>query len=145
MAGRRAPSFSGADGWQQSPPRSITQFRGSVLVVWFYSLSVRQCLRMVPALRALHAKDGVDVVGVHAPDFARDADPQAVALASAREGVTFPVVLDHRRTVFHRWQAERARAGWPVTYVVDPDGLVAATIQGTDTDRIQAAVNALLA
>lgn len=113
--------------------------------MWFYSLSAPQCLRMVPGLRDLHAQEGVAVVGVHSPDFARDADPQAVALASARHGVTFPVVLDHRRTVFHRWQADRPRVGWPVTYVVDPGGLVAATIDGTDTDGIRAAVDGLLA
>lgn len=142
---RRAPSFSGLDGWQQSAPRSVTQLRGSVAVVWFFSISSSTCMAMVPGLRSLadaHRSE-VQVIGIHSPDFARDADPHRLGRAAAMAGMTWPVGMDHRRTVFSRWQ-QGPQQGWPCTFVVDRDGRIVAEHHGGALGPIEAAVEAAL-
>jgi peroxiredoxin len=138
--------LSGLDGWLQSPPRSLSQHRGRVVLVWFFSLSAPGCVEMVPALRSLWEdhRGLVDVIGVHAPQFADDADPQRIALGVARAGMPWPVAMDHRRTVFTRWHADRARQGWPSTHVVDQQGRVVAIHDGAGVDPIRTTVEALL-
>lgn len=141
----RPPSLSGLDGWLQSPRRSLSQMHGSVGVIWFFTLDQPAGMAMVPGLRTLHAREGVQVLGIHSPDFARDADPRRVATAVAMAGMTWPVAMDHRRAVFSRWQADLPRRGWPWTVVLDREGRVAATLPGTDLEPITTTVDALLA
>ena len=147
VVGRRAPSLRGLDGWQQSAPRSLSMHRGQVVVVWFFTVSSPTCLAMVPGLRDLQQAHGEDVavIGVHSPDYARDADPRALGRRVAVAGMTWPVAMDHRRTVFSRWQEGHDPSGWPFTAVLGRDGRVGAVHVGGDVAAIAADVARLTA
>lgn len=134
---RRAPSLSGLDGWQQSAPRSLTQLRGQIVIIWFFSLSSPPAMSMVPGLRTLQEDPAVQVIGVHSPDYAADADPQRLGLAVARAGMVWPIAMDHRRTVLNRWQADHDRHGWPCTHVLDHEGLVVGHHDGSNLQPIR--------
>lgn len=142
---RTPPSLSGLDGWLQSAPRSLTQMRGSVGVVWFFTIDQPAWRAMVPDLRGLHAREGVEVLGIHSPDYSRDADPRRIATAVAMAGVTWPVAMDHRRSVFSRWLADEPRRGWPWTVVLDREGRIAASLPGSEVEPITTTVAALAA
>lgn len=78
---------------------------------------------MIPQLRAWHArygKAGLAVVGVHSPEFFWEKPRQAVADATRRLGVPYPVVQDND---FAIWKRFGVRA-WPTRFVVDREGVV---------------------
>lgn len=140
--------MSGLDGWQQSGWRSLRQLRGRVVLVWFFSLGSDACMAMIDDLAALyreHKRDGLEIIGVHAPDYARDADPLRLARVAARRGIIFPLAMDHRRTVFRRWQEGDPTPAWPRTYVIDRAGRIAADHRGADIEPIRRTVQRLLA
>ncbi len=66
------------------------------------------------------------VLGVHTAKFSAEHEPERVARAMARHGVTHPVVLDERERI-RRAYAVRA---WPTLVVVRPDGTLAAVASG---------------
>ena len=144
----RAPSLSGVTGWQQSGWRSLRQLRGRVVLVWFFSLGHEPSLQMIPGLADLyrrHRAEGLEIIGVHSPDYAEHADPLVLARAAARKGIIWPLAMDHRRTVFRRWQEASGRIGWPRTYVVERDGRIVADHAGDDVTAVAASVEAALA
>lgn len=146
VVGRPAPSLRGLDGWQQSPPRSLTQHRGQVVLVWFFTVSSPACMGMVRGLRRLQATHGEDlmIIGVHSPQFARDTDPRDLGRRIALAGMAWPVAMDHRRTVFARWQEGADPQGWPCSYVLDRTGGVAAISTSTDAAQVAALVGRVI-
>ncbi len=89
--------------------------------------------------------DGFEIVGVHAPEFAYEADVANIEAAAADLGVTWPIALDPDKRTFHFWQ-EGPRGHWPRIYLLDRDGHVRYDHIGEGRyDEIDAAVRALLA
>jgi cytochrome c biogenesis protein CcdA/thiol-disulfide isomerase/thioredoxin len=91
--------------WINSPPLRADDLRGKVVVVSFWTYSCINCLRALPHVKAWADKykaQGLVVVGVHAPEFAFERDPDNVARASKALGVGYPVVLDND---FRIWRA----------------------------------------
>ncbi|HYR62972.1 MAG TPA: alkyl hydroperoxide reductase [Actinomycetota bacterium] len=66
------------------------------------------------------------VVGVHSPKFPAQRDPQLVAAAVQRLGVTHPQILDPEMAITSSYGVR----GWPTMVVVGPDGYVLATLPG---------------
>ena len=120
---RLAPSLAGATGWLNSRPLTLEQLRGKVVLVDFWTYSCINCLRTLPAVRAwarTYASQGLVVVGVHAPEFEFEHDPQRVRQALADQHVDWPVALDDD---FKVWRAFRNEA-WPALYFIDAQGRV---------------------
>ena len=121
----QAPSLEGLDGWLQSEVSSLEELRGNVVVVQFWTFGCRNCKATIPHLRdllAAHADDRFEIVGVHAPEFSYEQEPEAIEAAAARLGVTWPIALDTERSNFRRWQGSQAY--WPRTYVIDAEGRI---------------------
>ena len=71
-----------------------------------------------------HASDaGVEIVGVHAPEFSFEADVDNIVEAAADLGVTWPIALDTDKRNFHRWQ-EGPTGYWPRVYLIDEDNQI---------------------
>ena len=125
-----APEFLGEagdlvdlDGWLQTDNTQFSDFDGSVRVVQFWTFSCINCKNTLDNLRGLYDEYepmGLEVIGVHAPEFAFEEDPAAVAQAAIDQQVTWPIALDTRKTNFRTWQI--GRRFWPRTYVLDRDG-----------------------
>ena len=87
------PSLDGLGPWFNSPPLTREQLKGKVVVIDFWTYSCINCLRALPYLKAWDAKyrkDGLVVIGVHAPEFAFEREPANVAKAVEDLGVTYP-------------------------------------------------------
>jgi cytochrome c biogenesis protein CcdA/thiol-disulfide isomerase/thioredoxin len=118
-----APDFVGISDWLNSTPVSITDLRGKVVLVDFWTYSCINCLRTLPHLRAWYAAyhaRGLEIVGVHTPEFAFEHVLGNVRKATHELGVTWPVALDNK---YATWNAY-GNQYWPAEYLVDRRGHV---------------------
>ena len=65
-------------------------------------------------------RNGLTIVGVHAPEFPWEKPLAKVKDAAARLGIEFPVVQDNH---FDIWQRYGIRA-WPTIVLVDKKGVI---------------------
>jgi cytochrome c biogenesis protein CcdA/thiol-disulfide isomerase/thioredoxin len=124
VEGRLPPLESlGIGPWFNSPPLTAAALKGHVVVIDFWTYSCINCLRSIPYVKAWdqrYRKDGLIVIGVHAPEFAFEHDPANVAKAVHDLGITYPVVMDND------WKLWRALQNnyWPAHYFIDAQGRV---------------------
>lgn len=119
------PSFAGATLWLNSPPLTPESLRGKVVVVDFWTYSCINCLRALPYVESWYQKykdHGLVVIGVHAPEFAFEKDPNNVRRAVADLKITYPVALDNDYAI---WQAFNNQY-WPAHYFIDASGRIRA-------------------
>jgi thiol-disulfide isomerase/thioredoxin len=117
------PSLAGATGWLASPPLTLEGLRGKVVLVDFWTYSCINCLRTLPYVRAWarsYASQGLVVIGVHAPEFEFEHDPQRVRKALKDLDVDWPVAIDDD---FAIWRSFGNQA-WPALYFIDAQGRV---------------------
>jgi cytochrome c biogenesis protein CcdA/thiol-disulfide isomerase/thioredoxin len=140
-----APDFAGISSWLNSPPLTMKELRGKVVLVDFWTYSCINCLRTLPHLRTWYAayrKDGFEIVGVHTPEFAFEHVLSNVRSATHRFDVTWPVALDND---YGTWQAY-SNQYWPAEYLIDRSGHVRRADFGEGQyDQMEAAIRALLA
>ena len=141
------PPLVGIDGWLQSDVTSLEELRGSVVVVEFWTFGCYNCRNRIPHTQELYAEHrgrGLEIVGVHSPEFDYERAPEAVEDAMERLGVDWPVALDTERRTFRAWQGRPAY--WPRTYVLDRRGRVRFDHIGEGAyEELEAAVGLLLA
>src|SRR5918993_1625785 len=117
------PPFDGLGPWINSGPLTRDSLRGKVVVIDFWTYSCINCLRSIPFVRAWHeqyAKDGLVIIGVHAPEFAFERDPANVRKAVGDLGIRYPVALDND---YKLWRALKNNY-WPAHYFIDARGRV---------------------
>lgn len=116
-----APEFRGIAGWLNSPPLTVRSLRGKVVLVDFWAYSCVNCVRTFPALRELYARYrpfGLEIVGMHSPEFAFEMRSANVRDAIERNDLPWPVALDND---METWRAFRNHY-WPHVYLIDANG-----------------------
>lgn len=116
-----APPLAGATQWLNSAPLTGEQLRGKVVLVDFWTYSCINCLRALPYVKAWEQKyrdQGLEVVGVHAPEFAFERDVGNVTRAMKELGITYPVAVDNQYAI---WRAF-GNQYWPAHYLIDARG-----------------------
>jgi cytochrome c biogenesis protein CcdA/thiol-disulfide isomerase/thioredoxin len=122
----RAPAFAGISHWLNTPedrPLSLAQLRGKVVLVDFWTYSCINCIRTLPHLRAWYAAyhdRGLEIVGVHTPEFAFEHELSNVRQATHDLHVTWPVALDND---YKTWTAY-SNEYWPAEYFIDRTGRI---------------------
>ena len=117
------PSLDGLGPWFNSASLTNQQLKGKVVLIDFWTYSCINCLRTLPYLKAWDAKyrkDGLVIIGVHAPEFAFEREPANVAKAIQDLGVRYPVALDNKYVL---WNALHNQY-WPAHYFVDAQGRI---------------------
>jgi thiol-disulfide isomerase/thioredoxin len=125
----RAPELAGRGGWLNTGgPLSLQDFRGSFLLLDFWTYCCVNCLHVLDEMRPLEERfaDVLTVVGVHSPKFAHEAVHQNVVAAVERYEVHHPVLDDPELTT---WKQYAVRA-WPTLVLVDPEGYVVHVASG---------------
>ena len=115
----RAPEIGRA--WLNSPPLSLRQLRGRVVLMDFWDYTCVNCLRTLPYVQAWHERyhdKGLTVIGVHTPEFTFAQYESNVERAVRDLGITYPVVIDSN---YELWKAFANRY-WPSKYLLDGDG-----------------------
>ncbi|HZZ11563.1 MAG TPA: cytochrome c biogenesis protein DipZ [Paraburkholderia sp.] len=117
------PTLNGAVQWLNSPPLTVQDLRGKVVLVDFWTYSCINCLRSLPYVKAWAQKykdQGLVVIGVHAPEFAFERNIDNVRKATHDLGVDYPVAIDNNYAI---WRALNNQY-WPAHYFVDAKGQI---------------------
>lgn len=126
----RAPELIGKGGWLNTGNKDLTlsDLRGRIVVLDFWTFCCVNCLHVLDELRALEERhrDTVVIIGVHSPKFVHEAEHQAVVDAVERYEVEHPVLDDPELAT---WKQYAVRA-WPTLVVIDPEGYVVAQHAG---------------
>jgi len=121
-----APGFSGIQQWLNTPggkPVTLASLKGKVVLVDFWAYSCINCQRELPHVEAWaknYASDGLEVVGVHTPEYAFEHVPSNVAAGVRRLGLTFPVALDNSYATWNAYDNQ----SWPAAYLIDATGQI---------------------
>jgi thiol-disulfide isomerase/thioredoxin len=119
----RMPDLNGAVGWLNSAPLKGKELRGKVVLVNFWTYSCINSLRELPYMKAWAAKykrDGLVVIGVHAPEFAFERDPANVRNAVSGLNITYPIPIDSNHSIWTNFCNEY----WPADYFIDAKGRI---------------------
>ncbi|MBV9233388.1 MAG: redoxin family protein [Candidatus Eremiobacteraeota bacterium] len=140
----RIQSFDGAGGWINSPPLTLDDLRGKVVLVDVWEYTCINCLRTLPYLREWYRRyhdHGFVIVGVHTPEFDFTHDPKNVESAVRRLGVVWPVALDNRMAIWNRYE----NTVWPHEYLFDRSGRLVESVLGEGAyQQTEAKIQALL-
>ncbi|MGB8517173.1 MAG: cytochrome c biogenesis protein DipZ [Gallionella sp.] len=113
-----APSLQGATRWLNSLSLNLSDLRGKVVLVDFWTYSCINCLRTLPYLKAWDEKyrsQGLVIIGVHAPEFAFEKDAHNVEQAVRDLGISYPVAMDNDYAIWNAYKNEY----WPAHYLID--------------------------
>jgi len=119
--GAAAPALKGIVSWVNSPPLTLEQLRGKVVLIDFWTYSCINCIRTFPYLKSWDEKyrdKGLVIIGVHTPEFAFEKDLKNVEEAAQRFGLRYPIALDND---YATWNAYSNRC-WPAHYLIDSQG-----------------------
>lgn len=139
-----APEITGISSWLNSDGLKLADLKGKVVLIDFWTYSCINCQRTQPYLNAWYdkyEKDGLVIIGVHAPEFSFEKVRANVAKAITDEGIKYPVALDND---FKTWNAYK-NSYWPAKYLIDKDGQVRYTQFGEgEYDTTESAIQTLL-
>ena len=124
-----APEFRDTQKWFNGSPTTLADLKGKVVLVDFWAYSCINCQRATPHLLAwdkAYSSLGLEIIGVHSPEFAFEKDAGNVGSAIRKEGIEYPVVQDNNLAT---WTAYRNQY-WPAKYLIDADGTVRAITFG---------------
>lgn len=122
----KAPELSGIVGYiNTGSDIKLGKLREEkkVVLVDFWTYTCINCQRTIPYLNAWYEKyrdKGLEIVGVHSPEFEFEKDYNNVRDAVARFGIKYPVVQDND---FKTWKSY-GNNFWPRKYLIDVDGFI---------------------
>lgn len=121
-----APEIRGIESWLNTPDGAgveLADLRGKVVLIDFWAYSCINCQRSIPHVVAwdeAYRDAGLQVIGIHSPEYAFEKDAGNVAAGAEDFGITYPVALDNSLST---WTAYRNRY-WPAHYLIDATGTV---------------------
>jgi cytochrome c biogenesis protein CcdA/thiol-disulfide isomerase/thioredoxin len=130
-----APPIVGAVDWINSPPLDLSDLKGKVVLIDFWTYSCINCVRTLPFVTGWYKKyhnQGLEIIGVHTPEFEFEKDLNNVKAAVEKYHIEYPVVLDSN---FGTWQSFKNRY-WPAEYLIDKEGNVVYQHFGEGDDDI---------
>jgi cytochrome c biogenesis protein CcdA/thiol-disulfide isomerase/thioredoxin len=144
----QAPNFTNVTKWLNTPDGAslnLASLRGKVVLIDFWTYSCINCLRSLPHVKAWYSRyhaAGLDVIGVHTPEFDFEHVASNVSAAISRLGVTYPVAMDNDYGTWNAW----GNNSWPAEYLIDAKGNVRyGSIGEGEYGQTEAAIRALLA
>ncbi len=144
-----APEFA-AGNWLNTPggdPLSLAELdtKNQVVLLDFWTYTCINCIRSLPYIKAWDSEyrnHGLEIVGVHTPEFAFEKETGNVEDAIDEYGIEYAVVQDNERGT---WDAF-GNQYWPAKYLIDADGHVRYTHFGEGNyAETEAAIRSLLA
>ena len=86
---------------------------------WAYScINCQRAITHVTAWYTTYQGDGLEVIGVHTPEYAFEQGAGNVAAGAKRLGITYPVALDNDYTTWNNY----TNNSWPADYLIDATG-----------------------
>lgn len=118
-----APSLQNVTAWINSAPLNLTELKGKVVLVDFWTYSCINCVRTLPYLKDWYDKYqryGLVIIGVHTPEFEFEKKLANVTAAVEKDGIRYPVALDNDYGTWLNYH----NSYWPADYLIDKNGMV---------------------
>ncbi|HEV2613115.1 MAG TPA: cytochrome c biogenesis protein DipZ [Gammaproteobacteria bacterium] len=118
-----APEVAGITQWFNTAPLTQQDLKGKVVLVDFWTYSCINCIRTLPYIESWYEKykdKGFVVIGVHAPEFPFEQNPNNVAAAIKKFGITYPVAMDNKYVTWRNFQNQY----WPADYLINREGKI---------------------
>ena len=120
---RKAPEFKGIMSYINTNQTKLSDLKGKVVLVDFWTYSCINCIRTLPYLvdwNQKYSDKGLVIVGIHSPEFEFEKNIDNVKQAVARFGIKYPVLLDNDHGTWNAYQTNY----WPRKYLVDSEGYI---------------------
>ena len=118
------PRIDGVNAWLNTPgerPLADGDRAGKVNLVDFWAYSCINCQRSIPGIQKLHETYGdlgLQVIGVHSPEYAFEKEVDNVRGGAADLGITYPVAVDSDLVTWRNFDNHY----WPAHYLADSNG-----------------------
>ena len=120
---KKAPEFTGITSYINTNATELSDLKGKVVLVDFWTYSCINCIRTLPYLvdwNHKYSDKGLVIVGVHSPEFEFEKNMDNVKQAVTRFGIKYPVLLDNDHGTWNSFQ----NSYWPRKYLVDSEGYI---------------------
>lgn len=120
---KKAPEFTGITSYINANATKLSDLKGKVVLVDFWTYSCINCIRTLPYLvdwNQKYSDKGLVIVGVHSPEFEFEKNIDNVKQAVTRFGIKYPVLLDNDHGTWNAFQ----NSYWPRKYLVDSEGYI---------------------
>ena len=97
--------------------------QAKVILIDFWTYSCVNCIRTIPYLKEWYKKYheyGLEIIGVHTPEFVFERDKNNVNKAIRDLGITWPVIQDNKYEI---WKSYNNKY-WPAKYFIDSNGII---------------------
>ena len=129
VADSTLPPLSGGTGWINSAPLTSESLKGKVVLIDFWTFDCINCQHTLPHVRQWAEKywsQGLEVIGVHTPEYPHEKNFSAVQEAVKKWRITYPVVTDNNDQIWNAFGNQY----WPAHYLFDARGQLRYTFFG---------------
>lgn len=119
----KAPDFPRSHTWLNGSSTTMKKLQGKVVLIDFWTYSCVNCLRTQPHLNEWYDKYhkyGLEIIGVHTPEFAFEKEKANVEKAIKDLGIKYPVVQDNQYKIWNAY----ANRWWPRKFLIDSKGYI---------------------
>ena len=117
-----APELAAGD-WINSEPIKLSDLRGRVVLIEFWTFGCYNCRNTVPFVKGWddrYRAKGLTVIGVHSPEFDEERKVDNLREAVSSLGIGYAVVTDND---YQTWKAYKVEA-WPTLFLLDKQGRI---------------------
>jgi peroxiredoxin len=126
LIGTPAPPLHLKD-WLNSNPLEISDLRGKVVLLRWWTQGCPYCTATAPALNSLagtYGGRGLQVIGIFHPKPPGKWTMGEVHRAAEEKRFTFPIAVDGDWTALNRWWLTRERSFTSVSFLLDQHGII---------------------
>ena len=120
---KKAPEFTQVTGYINTNPIKLSDLRGKVVLVHFWTYTCINCIHTIPHLNDWYEKytnKGFVIAGIQTPEFEFEKNIDSVKEAVKDFKIKYPIIQDNN---YGTWNAYGNRY-WPRDYLVDNEGYV---------------------
>lgn len=143
-AQQKAPELEGGIAWlNTSGPLRLSDLRGKVVILDFWTFCCINCIHILPDLEKLEKKypNELVVIGVHSAKFLAEKETSNIREAILRYHIEHPVVNDANHKIWNTYGVN----SWPTFWVIDPEGNALGSLSGEgNLDRLDSVVARLI-
>lgn len=142
--GRPAPEILNQI-WLNSKPLQLSDLRGKVVMVEFWTFGCWNCRNIEPYVKSWHnkyASQGLVVIAIHSPEFQYEHDVNRVTEYIRDNKLPYAVPIDNEFTTWRKYENRY----WPTLYLIDKQGNIQYIKIGEGAyDRTEQEIQRLLA
>ncbi len=121
--GKSLPEFTGVQEWLNSPPLTIADLKGNVVLIQIWTFACINCQRTLPHVVKWHQTYGgreLKVVGIHTPEFPFERDVKQIKAALDKHHIAYPIAVDNAHKMWSAYNNEY----WPHLFLADRRGVI---------------------